>query len=234
MRLTPTLSQFNGLWIGCLIKRSLQSHFRAIYVQMDSALDPQKPTILFANHHYWWDGYLCYWLARCLGLSPLVWMEEWRRFPPFGSVGALPFPKENPSVRIRTLRETFRQLRERPTTLFLFPEGVLHPAPTLLPFKRALFRLAVHFPEAQIHPLAIYVHHSIHQYPSAYLQTGQAVECRCRGEKEFLDTARLRLSHLLSNLSKNVISDSESTVNFVKILRGKRSVHERSFATWGK
>lgn len=201
---------------------------------MDCALDTQKPTVLFANHHYWWDGYLCYWLARYLGLSPLVWMEEWRWFPPFGCVGALPFPKEKPSVRARTIRETFRQLRSRPVTLFLFPEGVLHPTPTLLPFKRSLFRLAVHVPNAQIHPLAIYIHHSIHQYPSAFLQTGQAVECRSHSETEFLDTARARLSHLLSNLSNHVSSSSENNAKFTMILRGKLSVHERRFATWGK
>jgi 1-acyl-sn-glycerol-3-phosphate acyltransferase len=118
--------------------------------------DLSRPVILFANHHYWWDGYLGYWLIRAWGRSMVVWMEAYRRFPPFRATGALPFPPDDPQVRARTVRRTVQILRTEPAALLLFPEGVLHgDTERLLPFQRSLHWLACRVPQATLLPLAI-------------------------------------------------------------------------------
>lgn len=91
-------------------------------------LPQAQPVILYANHHYFHDGYLLWALCQRLRRPPLLWMAERDRFPIFGPEGALPFPPNDPQRRARTIRRTARLLESQPhRTLLYFPEGHLHP-----------------------------------------------------------------------------------------------------------
>ncbi|MBO6779783.1 MAG: 1-acyl-sn-glycerol-3-phosphate acyltransferase [Rhodothermales bacterium] len=105
------------------MKRALRASFRE--VRMSGSV-PDGPVVLFANHHNYYDGYLAWLVARTVGRSPLVWMEEWDRFPFFRAMGALPFPADDPIRRAATVRHTARALGEPDAALVYFPEGRLH------------------------------------------------------------------------------------------------------------
>ncbi len=192
-----------------------------------------RPVILFANHHYWWDGYLGYWLIRAWGYRPLAWMEAYRRFPPFGALGALPFPPNDPQARARTVRRTVQILRTEPATaLLLFPEGVLHgDTERLLPFQRSLHWLACRVPQAMLLPLAIHIEPSYHQYPRAYLSVGAPFQSASTDETAWLAEAAGAVETLLRQTradARAALTDDEHTARgFQVLLRGALSIHER-------
>ncbi|MCS7273485.1 MAG: lysophospholipid acyltransferase family protein [Fimbriimonadales bacterium] len=214
-----------------LIGWSLRGHFRAIYVQGAPPQEP-RPLILFANHHYWWDGYLVYWLLRAWQRRPLTWMESYRQFPPFGALGALPFPPKQPMVRARTIRRTLLALQSPETAVVLFPEGVLHgDTERLLPFQRSLYWLACHAPNAVLLPLAIYIEPSYHQYPRAYLRVGAPFASQQADETAWLQEAAQAVMSLLQQVRTDAhAATSDEAIlaqGYQLLLQGKRSIHER-------
>jgi hypothetical protein len=191
------------------------------------------PVILFANHHYWWDGYLGYWLIRAWGRRMVVWMESYRRFPPFGAIGALPFPPDDPMARARTVKRSVQALRTEPATaLLLFPEGTLHgDTERLLPFQRSLHWLACRVPQAMLLPLAIHFEPSYHQYPRAYLSVGAPFQSASTDETAWLAEAAGAVETLLRQTradARAALTDDEHTARgFQVLLRGALSIHER-------
>jgi len=191
-----------------------------------------RPVILFANHHYWWDGYLGYWLIRAWGRRMVVWMEAYRRFPPFEALGALPFPPDDPQVRARTVRRTVQILRTEPAALLLFPEGVLHgDTERLLPFQRSLHWLACRVPQATLLPLAIHIEPSYHQYPRAYLSVGAPFQSASTDETAWLAEAAGAVETLLRQTRADaraaLTDDEHAAQGFQVLLQGTRSIHER-------
>jgi hypothetical protein len=192
-----------------------------------------RPVILFANHHYWWDGYLGYWLIRAWGRRMVVWMESYRRFPPFGAIGALPFPPDDPMARARTVKRSVQALRTEPATaLLLFPEGTLHgDTERLLPFQRSLHWLACRVPQVMLLPLAIHIEPSYHQYPRAYLSVGAPFQSASTDETAWLAEAAGAVETLLRQTradARAALTDDEHTARgFQLLLRGALSIHER-------
>ncbi len=218
-------------FVDWLIQRDLRRCFRAVYVRGASA-DGERPLILFANHHYWWDGYLGYWLIRSWGRRMLVWMESYRRFPPFHVIGALPFPPDDAQRRAHTVRRTVQVLNADPAALLLFPEGVLHGnTERLLPFQRSLHWLACRVPQATLLPLAIHIEPSYHQYPRAFLSVGAPFASEATDASEWLIAAADALQNLLRQTRADAragVDDAQHAAQgFQVLLRGARSIHER-------
>jgi len=202
-------------------------------VRIGGLYDPSCPVILFANHHYWWDGYLGYWLIRAWGRRMVVWMESYRRFPPFGAIGALPFPPDDPMARARTVKRSVQALRTEPATaLLLFPEGTLHgDTERLLPFLRSLHWLACRVPQAMLLPLAIHIEPSYHQYPRAYLSVGAPFQSASTDETAWLAEAAGAVETLLRQTRADaraaLTDDEHAAQGFQVLLQGTRSIHER-------
>lgn len=218
-------------FVDWLIARSLRGHFRAVYVR-GAPPNEERPLIVYANHHYWWDGYLAYWLLRSWGRKVVVWMEAYRRFPPFGAAGAMPFPVEDAIVRARTVRRTLEALRAPQTVLLLFPEGKLHSdTERILPFQRSLHWLACRVPEAMILPLAIYIEPSYHQYPRAYLGVSAPFQGDLGNPESWLcaaaDALRAELATLRADARRAVTDAEIGEQGYRVLIRGRLSISER-------
>lgn len=229
------LSRFAAPLMDRMILRSLRGHFRAVYLREEERPDPQRPTVLFGNHFYWWDGYLGNLLRMRWQTNALAWMEDWRAFPPFGALGAMPFPPGQPQKRSKTVRDTLRRLQSLNETLFLFPEGALHTGEQLLPFQRSLYWLHSHITNLQILPWAIWIDSQVHQYPEVFMRVGKAFVCDAVFETEWLEEARRTLNALLQELKQSTLQHPfPEDAYFERILEGRESVHERWYAKWGK
>ncbi len=232
--LQHTLSTIGRRFTEWLILWSLRRHFRAIYLHTEFEPDPNRGLILYANHHYWWDGYLGYAIARVWRRQPLAWMEAYRRFPPFGLLGALPFPPSDAQVRMQTIRKTMRMLKNEKRLFLLFPEGELHADEArLLPFQRSLGWLAKRLPEVPVAPLAITIRATYHQYPCAYLWVDKPLteSWRALSEQDYTECARERLWQCLQAQRERVAiltSHLHAIQNGYRLLiQGKLSAHER-------
>jgi len=147
-----------------------------VWVGEPPALPEGVPVVLYANHHYFHDGYLLWYLAaRRLGRPFALWMEAWDEAPLFAPLGALPFPKEDARRRAAPVRATVRRMTREPrTVLLLFPEGVLGvPDAGLAPFRADLPRLARLLPpETRWWPVAVHVTWWSDERPTALLTGG--------------------------------------------------------------
>lgn len=232
--LPRVLTRACSIVTDALIRYSVRAHFRAVYARVRATPDARRPAVVFANHHYWWDGYLCYLLGKTWRQPMNLWMEEWRWLPPFWALGALPYPEDNLMRRARTLRHTVRLLRQPPRVLFLFPEGSIHAGWQLLPFGRSLYWLARQVPELQLLPMAIVVSPTLHQYPRAYLHVDYAFECDAVSEVEWLQQASHRISTLVTTLREEAecydTPEKAAQGGFFLLAKGKSSVHERWWA----
>jgi 1-acyl-sn-glycerol-3-phosphate acyltransferase len=233
-RIPGALKAAGRLVADAFIRRSVAAHFRAVYARVTELPARDHPVIIFANHHYWWDGFLCYVLGKQWKLPLSMWMEEWRWFPPFWALGALPYPPGDTMVRARTVRQTVRLLQNPPRVLFLFPEGVLHAGFHLLPFKRSLFWLAQRVPDAQVLPLAIVISPTLHQYPRAFLHLGASFRAYGCSADEWLAEAHQKMTQMLESLRQEVecLDTVEKTrqAGFSQLVKGRASVNERWWA----
>jgi 1-acyl-sn-glycerol-3-phosphate acyltransferase len=165
--------------VSWMMLQSLRGAFRRVcWVGDLPDLPADRPVVVYANHHSFYDGYLLWLLAtRTLLRTPTTWMAEWDRFPVFSAVGAQPFPPDAPQRRTATMRRTARLFaRQARTLLIYFPEGRLHPPEDgILPFPaEALLRMNRLFPTAFWLPVAIHVTWEGASRPTALLQGGPA------------------------------------------------------------
>lgn len=234
-RLSSPLKPIARTLTHWLIEWSLRRHFRAVYLRGTVPETDHTGAIVYANHHYWWDGYLCYALARACRRQPITWMLAYRRFPPFGLLGALPFPPNNPARRAQIIRQTIEWLQNEPRLFFLFPEGRLHPdANRLLPFERSLAWLARKLPAVPVVPMAITIQATYHQYPCAFMTLGDPLPNAWRqlSETEYTACATERLQQLLTQQQQQIATietvEHAHNYGFRLLLQGKLSVHERA------
>lgn len=176
-----------------------------------------RPLVIYANHQAFYDGLVLGFLARrVLRRQPIVWMEEFDRFPAAGWLGALPFPPNDGVRRVATIRRTVERLRRDTGSAFIyFPEGRLHPFDEeLLDFPvDAMGRLARAFPPCWWWPVALGISSWDTARPVATL-IGGSIDPQPPAD------ARSQLRSLKSQLA-----DREATR--ITVLEGKRGPDER-------
>lgn len=208
---------------GALIERDLASAFRrVVWVGERPALSPGRPVVLYANHHAYFDSFLLWRLiARTLERPFIVWMEKWDAVPLFGPLGALPFPPEDATRRMRTIRETARRMESGPAILLLYPEGEMRPPDSGLgPWRADLVRLARLLPaNALWWPLAVRVTDWGQASPTALLAAGEPHEIPDGSERQ-------RLQAVLDRLHEARPSDLASGAAYV-LQEGKQGPDER-------
>lgn len=205
-----------GRRVGAMIRRSVRKSFKGVYLHDDSFKpDPDAGPYVFAvNHHGWHDGYLMFHLITHLGIRCLDWIQEFDSFPLFAKVGGMPFPADRPEVRTATIRRTIRLMREEKRSLVLFPEGVLHYPPEILPFGATLRFVAEHA-NATVIPVAIRYEMAIHERPEAFIRIGASVSA---------DVCRESLVDHLVCLTRDTRGNRD---RFTLLARGTDSVNER-------
>ena len=178
-----------------LMISSLRKAFRRIcWTGPIPDFDENRPVICYANHHTFHDGYLL-WLVskKLLQRDVILWMEDWDRFPFFAAVGARPFPLDDTSQRIKTIRRTSQHLKTSPrTTLIYFPEGKLHPPEEgILPFPpSAMPRMSRVLPDAHWWPIAMHMTTLGDAHPSLFI-TGNSPHQEADGNERDRLTASL-------------------------------------------
>ncbi|MBD3174889.1 MAG: hypothetical protein GF320_06900 [Armatimonadia bacterium] len=211
--------------VDWMVLRALKGYFRTVYLAERCPVDPAVPTIMYANHHYWWDGYLMHLLARELRPGrAMIWMRELGAFQPFSLLGAMPFPEGDAVKRASTVRRSLRRLHREPALLFIFPEGESHPAPKVDPFLPGLYWLAKRLPEVAFVPLAIHIEQATEQFPVAYLQTGEPLELSPDRRRPWLEAARQPVVDMLAELRD---PQRREKLDLRLLLEGRPSMQER-------
>jgi 1-acyl-sn-glycerol-3-phosphate acyltransferase len=213
-----------GWAVDRMIRRSVRKSFHTVF-WLKPLYELPRPCILVANHHGWHDGYLMYLAATRLGLPVVDWIQEFDAFPPFGAIGGMPFPANDPFRRTQTIRRTIRLMRQSGTSLILFPEATLHRPDSLLPFGKALELVAAKVPGVTVVPVALRYELAMHERPEAYVSFGTPVPIGDR----LASRARLEVASLLGRLRATIAFDSE---RLEVLATGTKDVNERMDMRW--
>ena len=170
----------------------LRSSFRRVcWAGAPPDLPADRPTIIYANHHNFFDGHFMWALThRLLNRPGLLWMDEWDRFPFYAPLGVQPFPRDDAQRRAATIRRSIRRLhRHTDTVLTYFPEGELHPPEEgIRSFNSELFgRMDSLLPEAVWWPVAIHVTWWNDALPTALMAGGEPREEATGDEHAYLE-----------------------------------------------
>jgi len=189
---------------GRLLLRSLKKNFERIYWvgNLDDLPSPNQSLVVYSNHHSYYDGYLAWWFFnRYLKRPYRVWMEELDRFPQFTTLGALPFPPNDPKRRSSTIRKSAKLLSQNPGQVIHFmPEGKLqNPEKGVGEFKADLVRFDKILDNKEWLPFVIYISWNGGPKPVAYLSAGTAHK-EADGEEKLI----------LEKTLKNAINLSQS------------------------
>lgn len=187
------MKRFVSAAVRHLMRRSLRGAFRRVcWIGPMPQPDPDRPVIVYSNHHNFYDGFLGSILADAVFFrEPILWMQEWDRFPLFGAVGAYPFPADDPARRARTLRRSIRRLQRPGQMLIYYPEGVLHnPDEGIFPFDASVFRrLDRVLPPHTWWPVACHVTWWNDDRPTALLSAGPSHHVATGDEWDRLERA---------------------------------------------
>ena len=204
-----------GRLVGTMIRRSVRQRYRNVHWRAVD-LPIHAPAILYANHHGWMDGYLMFHLCLRLDLVCVDWIEEFDTFPLFRHVGGMPYRKGDVANRVATVRATIHEMANG-RSLVLFPEGVMHRPPDVLPCGKALATIARRVSEVSLVPVAIVQEMSLHERPEAWLSVGVP------HRYESLAHCEATLAANLQSLREDVRLGSPFDV----LARGTPSVNER-------
>ncbi|MFQ3588337.1 MAG: lysophospholipid acyltransferase family protein [Fimbriimonadaceae bacterium] len=216
-----------GRLVDAMVRRSVRARFRNVYASgVGSWVARTKPGggppwIWAMNHHGWFDGYVAYLLASRVGVPVRFWVEEFDAFPLFAKAGAMRFPPGDAAARAATTRQTVR-LFEKGWSLALFPEGVLHPGPGLLPFGRALGWMSEKT-GAPIVPIAIVYAFGMHERPEVFLKIGQPLPAG----KGSAEACRPVLAEMLEETRSDSRRPESERAGYEVLFRGTLDVNER-------
>ncbi|MCU0315091.1 MAG: hypothetical protein MUC92_00700 [Fimbriimonadaceae bacterium] len=207
-----------GRMVGAMIRRSVRKGFHNVY--WNPPTYPVTPPILFfCTHHGWYDGYLMYHVVTKLQCRSLDWIQEFDAFPLFSKVGGMPYRLGDPLGRAQTIRRTIHLMKNESRSLILFPEGILHYPPEVLPFGDTFAFLKRKVPRLQLLPVAISYQSSLQERPEAFIRFGQPLSA----PDSLCELGREKLQGLLDGLNNDIRA---GTGRFELLAKGTPSINE--------
>ncbi len=231
-RKTPLLE---ALIYRILVRPALRRTFQRIALNPDAPRPrPDLPTLIYANHPSWWDGYMTFVLAdeiwQCEGY---IMMEEPQlaRYGFFRWCGAFGVDRHDPRHGLRSIAYAAKLLTERTQrVVWIFPQGEITPND-----KRPLrtFAGAAHIVKrvtqegetaVRCIPMALRFEFGAEQRPEALLRLGPAHLVAGKVEPKALHREMdQRLQAEMDALYADTISGA--TARYRTIFRGRQSVN---------
>ena len=206
-------------YVGWKVRRA----FRGVWIRGPLPEGP-APLIVYANHGSFWDGFVAHQVSRAGRWDGYCMMEErmLARYRFLARLGAFSIRRHDARSTLETFRYARRLLRRPHGTVFVFPEGELHPVPTLpLVLERGIEVLARHA-GARCAPLAIRYVFLEDERPDVLLAIGEP------HPPAALPEMKTRLEALLE-----AVLEARGTRGFRPLVRGRRSVAARWDAVRG-
>jgi chlorobactene lauroyltransferase len=227
-----------GEWlVWQLVRSALAGHFAFVHVHVHGSPDDAAgalPTIYYATHASWWDGYLCMAVARLVTHRPsYLMMEEknLRRYRFFAWAGAFGIDRDDARAAMASLEYAASLLSaDADRALFVFPQGVIVPNDRRpLRFHSGIAHLVRRLPAVRLVPLALRYEFLQEQRPEAFASIGPArVVHGAEAPRPHALAAGLAdaLAAEMDALRDDVLA--ERFADFQTILRGRRGI-DRAF-----
>lgn len=173
---TPWFIFIFDLYIRSLFWR----RFKNVWIDQNYQPGKNDKTIYYLNHTSWWDGLIPLLLNRKLFKQNARAMMEDKQMQQHGlfkRIGAFSVNLEDPRSAVRSLRYAVESMDRPHSSLFIYPEGKIHPFQTReLQFREGLAWIVSQVPDADVIPIGIYIHTAKHDKPELFLKIGSPIE----------------------------------------------------------
>lgn len=186
--------------------------FKNVWVDIEYEPESGSRSLYYLNHTSWWDGLIPLLLNQKLFKQKARAMMEDKQMIEHGlfkRVGAFSVNLENPRSAVRSLRYAVESLKRPNSSLFIYPEGKIHPFRTeKLDFRDGLGWITSHLPGLDTVPVGIYIHTAMGDKPELFIRVGKPVPYRSDSKREKLNRLfKDQLSQLLKDLQNDAHSN---------------------------
>jgi len=223
-------SRFWGRIFRFYIKRFLKKHFYRIHISGDEnlpLLDKSLPTIFYANHINWWDGFTAYYLSNImLKMDDYMMMdiEQMKKYSMFKYIGVFSVDRNNSRDAINTIVYSAGLLKGTNRCLWIFPEGEMHVQDhEPINFYSGITKLTEKIEKVNLQPVAFRYEFIDEQRPEIFIRLGKGdvIENKTAINKDLTDYLCEKLTDEVKQLKALVIN--KQLDNFNIIFRGKNS-----------
>ncbi|MBC8076789.1 MAG: lysophospholipid acyltransferase family protein [Chloroflexales bacterium] len=214
-----------------LVRWSLWNGFERVSAAVRGALPQHGPLIVYLNHPGWWDGYMCFLIARKLlrqRFDGYIMMEEpqLRAYRFFSWCGAFSIDRSSPRAAARSVAYISRVLRERrERALYIFPQGEIAPNDRRpLTIFSGLAHIVRRVGGATLLPVALRYEFRGEQRPEAFMLLGPAHRAEANCDVRALNrSVAARLTESVDTLRDLVLA--EQLAGFQTLVRGRPGVN---------
>ncbi|CAN5346831.1 hypothetical protein BH23BAC3_BH23BAC3_16390 [soil metagenome] len=154
--------------------------FDTIHIQSDYKPDPGQKTIYYLNHSSWWDGLIPFLLNQKKfrqNARGMMEDKQLHRYPFFRRLGVFSINLSSPRSSMQSMRYAVKSMQRPNASLYIYPQGKIVPfSIDNLNFQKGIGWLAKKIPDADIVPVAIYIHTKKSDKPRLEILVGEKVE----------------------------------------------------------
>ena len=233
MMITAAKNPVGGFLVWQLIRSAITKQFSAVHVREREPADPTlrtMPTIYYANHSSWWDGYMCTSLAEhVFRQDSYIFMEEknLRRYRFFTWTGAFGVDRDNARSALQSLDYAAGLLTALPGRgVYIYPQGTMVPNDSRpFTFYSGLVHLARRVGRVRLVPVAIRYEFLQEQRPDAFMSIGPAYQydaATAPRPRTLLPILNTTLTTELDILRADIAA--ERIADFRTIMRGSKGI----------
>jgi chlorobactene lauroyltransferase len=210
--------------------RLLKKHFYRIHLSGEEylkALESSLPTILYANHTNWWDGFIAFQLtSRYLKVDDHLMMdiEQMRKYRFFKYVGVFSVNRDDAREGVESVKYAADLLKGTNKYLWIFPEGKMNVQDhEPIKFYSGITHLSQKIGSVNLVPVSFRYQFIMEQRPEIFIKIGapDIVKNNITDTKSFTQYLQEKLASDLLSLKQDVIS--QKLDNYKTIFTGKHS-----------
>ncbi len=211
-------------------KRLLRKHFYRIHLTSEENLklnDASLPTILYANHSNWWDGFIAFQLtSKLLRVDDYLMMdiEQMKKYRFFKYVGVFSVNRNDAREGVESINYAAELLKNTKKYLWLFPQGEMLPQDCEpIKFYSGITRIAEKLGKVNLVPVSIRYEFVMEQRPEVFLKIGvpDVIHNNISDTKNYTQYLQEKLISDLASLKSDVIN--QNLTDYKAIFTGKHS-----------
>jgi 1-acyl-sn-glycerol-3-phosphate acyltransferase len=219
-----------GFLFSVYHNRLLKKHFYRVHLRGGEnygRIDPELPTILYANHSNWWDGFIAYYLSsKIWKVNDYLMMdiEQMKKYPFFKFVGVFSVNRKSAKEALESIDYAAALLKNTKNFMWIFPQGEMHPQDKRpLIFYSGITKLAEKTGRVNLLPVALRYEFRMEQRPEVFITLGMPdnLDQELSGTKDYTGYLLEKLTAELDMLQRDVTGNN--TTGFEVIFHGKDS-----------
>lgn len=211
-------------------KRLLKKHFYRIHLAGSDNLkltDISLPTILYANHINWWDGFIAFQLTgKYLKVDDYLMMdiEQMKKYRFFKYVGVFSVNRSDAREGVESVNYAAGMLKDTKKYLWIFPEGMMQVQDhEPIKFYGGVTKIAQKLGKVNLLPVSLRYEFIMEQRPEVFIKIGKPdiINNHIADSKSYTKYLQDKLTADLLSLKQDVVT--QNLEGYKIIFTGKHS-----------